>query len=628
MQRAHEPESATSSTWDRAAYERHLAELGVDTAAIELDPKGSIVTRVCPSSRRAPQPSPSDAALVRELALGEMLGVGGMGVVVSGHQGDLGRAVAVKRVRTNGAEACAQLVREARVTGALEHPNIVPVHSLTSDADGLPMLVMKQIDGEPWSAALARREAAARLEDHLRILIEVCRAVHFAHGRGIVHCDLKPANVMLGTHGEVYVVDWGNAVSIRPEAEKWAPPAHARRILAGTPAYMAPEMAACDGARIDERTDVYLLGAILHRLLTGAPRHAGEDTAQVLVAAYLSEPPRFGPEIPEELAELCARATSHRRRDRPASAEQLRAALVDFLHHRSSLEIAAEGHRRLASLAALPEPADAAAFHRLAIEARFGFQQALRIWPGNRDAREGLDRLLRSMCAHELRRGNRDAARSLLQELGEGAAELGARLAALEREIAHRDHRVAELERLGRDVDLGLNAPLRAKTAVVVGAITVGLVGALALRRSIAGQAAGYPEAMGVMGVVMLTTLALQRMARPLERNRVNARITGLSWLAFVAITLWFGAALVLDVDFNVGLAGAMTMLGAIATMAAITLTGVFRWAGAAYFAAALAILWQPDHRGAAIALATAVALGSVALGWRSQRSDARQTQG
>src|SRR5262249_2783401 len=160
-------------------------------------------------------------------------------------------------------EALGGLLTEAVITGSLEHPSIVPVHALGCDDAGRPVLVMKRIEGVCWRG-MARDEhppgwaaidaaGGGRRTAHVANLMAVCNAMHFAHRRGVVHRDLKPGNVMIGSYGEVYVVDWGIAARIEAGPSPVA--------LVGTPAYMAPEMVWGEAHRVDARTDVYLLGA-------------------------------------------------------------------------------------------------------------------------------------------------------------------------------------------------------------------------------------------------------------------------------------------------------------------------------------------------------------------------------
>jgi len=271
------------------------------------------------------------------------LGHGGMGVVHLAKQVALDRHVAVKFLRPEhrtptDVEA---LLSEAWRTGALEHPNILPVHSVGLDEQGLPVIVMKRIEGRTWttllrdpSAMAAHAPDKAPLDEHLRILQQICNAVHFAHARGVVHRDLKPDNVMIGSFGEVYVVDWGIATQPGPCTQ-----------LAGTPAYMAPEMLGGPQAVISERTDVYLLGSMLFEVLAGSAPHRGETPHQ-WVDCVLRSSPALPANVPEELADLVLGCMKSKPEDRPESALAVRRKLEAFVEHQGSLALATQSERR------------------------------------------------------------------------------------------------------------------------------------------------------------------------------------------------------------------------------------------------------------------------------------------
>ncbi|UJR83877.1 serine/threonine-protein kinase [Sandaracinus amylolyticus] len=393
------------------------------------------------------------------LAIRGTIGEGGMGVVRAGTQLSLGREVAIKTLKDDARSerATLKLLREAWVTGALEHPNVVPVYDLSLDASGGPRIVLKRIAGEPWADLMHARAtlrdrfgAHDALEWNLRILMQVCNAVRFAHSRGILHRDLKPENVMIGEFGEVYVLDWGLAVAMRDDGSGRLPLAKDAVEMAGTPAYMAPEMLGGDPPRIDERTDVYLLGALLYEIVAGRPPHAPEGGApmmQILASIVRSEP-----ELPEtievELARIVRRAMHRDPTQRFESAEQLRLALGRFLEQRGSLALAADAQRRLRDLEdERSEPIGDADEARLRLyhlfgECRFGFLEALRIWHENEVARTGLRRALTLMIELELEQGDPKAASVLLAELTSPPQELVVRVndarRAKEREEAKR----------------------------------------------------------------------------------------------------------------------------------------------------------------------------------------------
>ncbi len=215
--------------------------------------------------------------------VGQTLGEGGMGIVRLGTQVSLGRSVAVKSTRPerSNPQAVAKLVQEAWVTGFLEHTSIVPIYDLTEDQNGRPMLVMRRIEGLEWSElfgdadAIRERFGASDLLDwNLRVLMQLASALHFAHGRQILHLDLGPANVMIGPLGEVYLVDWGLAMALG--GDKRLPRAADNTEIIGTPSYVAPEMLTGDGTQLRPQTDVYLLGSTLYTLLAGEPPHRGD----------------------------------------------------------------------------------------------------------------------------------------------------------------------------------------------------------------------------------------------------------------------------------------------------------------------------------------------------------------
>jgi len=248
-------------------------------------------------------------------AFGEVIGRGGMGEVLLAHDRRIGRDVAIKRLR-HGApsdDEVARFLREARIQARLDHPAIVPVYEVSRDAEGRPYFTMKRLAGVTLAETLANpTPARQRL---LRAFADVCRAVDFAHARGVVHRDLKPANVVLGEFGEVYVLDWGVArvvgdvleavVTADIDTLEGASPSD--KVL-GTPGYMAPEQ--LQDPEVDRPADVYALGAILFEILAGEPLHArGRDNAisSTLAMDTVTSPARRRPDraVAPELDALC-----------------------------------------------------------------------------------------------------------------------------------------------------------------------------------------------------------------------------------------------------------------------------------------------------------------------------------
>ncbi|HVI01821.1 MAG TPA: serine/threonine-protein kinase [Enhygromyxa sp.] len=487
------------------------------------------------------------------LELGPVLGEGGMGVVRLATQTSMGREVAVKSLRPHQRKPgpTLKLLQEAWTAARLEHPNIVPVYDITVDVDGSPLIVLKRIEGESWATLLGDPERLRErygvedpLEWHLQILSTICSAIHFAHDRGVLHLDLKPENVMIGGHGEVYVVDWGIAMALADDGSGRLPVAAACREIVGTPSYMAPEMLDGDGTKLGVHTDVYLLGAMLHELIAGAPPHRGETIMAVLHAALTAEP-----ELPEgtptELANICRVAMARAPERRYASADALRRELSGFLRHRESDRLATRASERLTELEALlAQPERAAAEGSLRDElfgqVRFGFEQALASWTDNQRAREGLTRAIRAMVEYELEHGDPQVAATLAGRAEGLPTELVERLArAVERRRAGLD----ELVQMRRDNDLRIGQRTRVFVISVLGVVWTAapFLAQFAFPRDVASS--GY-LLVPIASLVILVGLAIWAR-ESLTRTRVNRTVVAALALALIAhLLLMLGAPL------------------------------------------------------------------------------------
>jgi eukaryotic-like serine/threonine-protein kinase len=275
---------------------------------------------------------------------------GGLGRVWLAFDKNLHRSVALKEIRPDrkpSEQSLRRFVREAQVTGQLEHPNIVPVYELASDSQrAYPFYTMRFMHGQSLGDAIdayhkLRRSGAAAPVQFQRLLqafTSVCHAMAYAHSRRVIHRDLKPANVMLGSFGEVVVLDWGLAKLLdRPEElpedeQTIEQPVLGEGVetlpgqLLGTPAYMAPEQALGKLDEIDALTDVYGLGAILYRILTGERPHQGRDSQERMRHAAedpTPEPRAVNSRIPRALNAVCRKAMSRERLKRYLSAKEL-----------------------------------------------------------------------------------------------------------------------------------------------------------------------------------------------------------------------------------------------------------------------------------------------------------------
>jgi serine/threonine-protein kinase len=404
-----------------------------------------------------------------DLAIVRTIGEGGMGRVHLARQRSLDRDVAVKTLKENASPAAtAGLFREARLTGALEHPGVIPVHALGVDDRGGPLLVMKRVEGVDWATLLGNPDHPLwdiltanvdRLAANLGILTHVCRTIEFAHSRGILHRDIKPENVMVGSYGEVYLVDWGIATPLQGPSSTDG--------IAGTPAYMAPEM--FFGLPLDVRTDVYLLGATLHEVLTGRSRHDGKDIMQVLQSVAASKPVAYDASVPESLGALCNAATTRDRTKRPEDVRAFREEIAEFLQARSALALSDAAAERLSRLGSLLDgataeevPSDLATAYRLATEARFGFVQSLREQPKHAAASAGLRASILALVELEIRQKHADTAEALLREVDAPDPSLSARIAAVRSEDETRRREAQRLEAIDHDLDPTVAAAPRA----------------------------------------------------------------------------------------------------------------------------------------------------------------------
>jgi eukaryotic-like serine/threonine-protein kinase len=314
---------------DREAILREHPELASALECLEalekLGPKEALEDSYVPADRPHPNPLPKgEGTIPRDFGnykLLSELGRGGMGVVYKARQEDLDRVVAVKMILSSHLASPEQVRRfqaEARAAAKLRHSHIVPIHEV-GQLNGQDYFTMEYIEGQ--SLAQRIKDTPMDIPTAVRIVSAIARAVEYLHRQGIVHRDLKPSNILLDAQGEPYLTDFGLAKFFAQDAEHTA-----TGVIAGTPAYMAPEQAAGRGREVGPGADVYSLGAILYELLTGVPPFLEENPLDTLLNVLSVDPMlprRLNPKIPRQLELICLTCLQKTPGERYASAEAL-----------------------------------------------------------------------------------------------------------------------------------------------------------------------------------------------------------------------------------------------------------------------------------------------------------------
>lgn len=278
---------------------------------------------------------------------------GGMGSVHLVVDRAIGRRMAMKTMHTMLREDDRMLrlfLREARTTGLLDHPNIVPVYDV-GERDGALYFTMKLVSGRTLREVLRAHPGGIdnmnALFNLLDVVVKMCDALAFAHSRGVVHCDIKPANVMMGDFGEVYLMDWGIARvrGTQPDRASYIPPknddadppsGNTGDAVLGTASYMSPEQAEGNRVLLDARSDVFSVGAVLYDILCGRPPYRGGSYDETLLKARVADyvPPSSivgEGRVPPELERIVMKAMARHRSDRYADTDTLKSDILRFM---------------------------------------------------------------------------------------------------------------------------------------------------------------------------------------------------------------------------------------------------------------------------------------------------------
>jgi serine/threonine protein kinase len=286
-----------------------------------------------------------------DLQFEDLIKRGGEGSITVAFDPTLQRRVAVKTMhKTNKAEPMLVrgFLREAQIIAQLEHPNIVAIHQLANDSEMGLRFSMGLVEGRNLTEFLAEPKGSEheQLVNFVEIVIKICNALSFAHSRGVVHCDLKPANIMVGEHGQVYVMDWGGASLMscwNPEPDSRfvrdtlpeLPSETTRGMVFGTPSYMAPEQARAE--MVDQRADIFSMGALLYKFITGrAPFAANSPEVGIQHAQACHYRPLderlYAGTVPHGLFAITERAMAANVDDRFQTIKEFRDALRALIH--------------------------------------------------------------------------------------------------------------------------------------------------------------------------------------------------------------------------------------------------------------------------------------------------------
>jgi serine/threonine-protein kinase len=476
---------------------------------------------------------------------------------------------------------------------------------------------MKYVEGVVWSELIHddhhpfwnKRNLWSKdpLLRHLDILLEICQALEFAHEKGIIHRDIKPANVMLGAFGEVYLLDWGLALIFDKQSPLFrAIPSTAQDEeddgFYGTPLYMAPEMLEGD-EYMGRFTDVYLLGATLYEILNGRPPHQGQTVEDALLSVLERKQKYYHPTCPPELKHICETAMAFEASKRYPHVEAFRDAIVQFMQHRTSLNMSTDSQLQLQQLRTFMREkddltaADKRHMYRTFHSCRFGFVQALREWPENDKAQQGLEEAIDLMFQHECEQGHIDAAEALLDELDAPSLQNQRMLQEHRQRLTNAKQEQKQLQHLKRELDFTIAGAQRTYLMLVMGCMACIFAGVRFWLGQPVDLRSGYKRALlfvGITSMVLLVGLLLGR--NTLFQNNANRRFILIVIMCCGTVTVHRAIRAIRMVPLNETYLYDLILLGCIVLTAAITLRAWLAFIAVLLLCGAALSRWQPHN--------------------------------
>ena len=347
-----------------------------------------------------------------------VLAKGGMATIYEAEQLIPSRKVVVKKIENeHDLELQHSLYQEAMIMGSLDHPNIIPIHQIIME-NNTPSVVMKLVRGQTLKQKI---QQGCTILEAMRIILQVCHAVEYAHRQEIIHRDIKPSNIMIGDFNEIYLLDWGIAIDKNQ--------LHlAMEGLVGSPSFMAPEMLSGKPETITEQTDIYLLGTTLHYALTGQRRHEANSFSELFQMIEEAPSYEYDPSIPKELGSLLNSTCHKDPQSRPQNVKEFHTSLLSICNHWEVIQLSMEGEQRAQQCYS---EQDNIQKEKRFTKARQDFEYALRIWPDSETAKEGLQDLLRHMLDWYIQNKNPREAHKTYLLLNEENPELLSKITEL-----------------------------------------------------------------------------------------------------------------------------------------------------------------------------------------------------